>query len=199
MRWLFVVPISDLHAGLDRLRSERQFRHADRLARDAGFFGRHADPGVFSAVFLLFPLRLQAIATTIAGILAVLAPTVGPIVGGWITETYSWHWLFLINVAPGILSAVARRAFAADGRRSRSSEARSLDVAFARSAWRSRWRPGDRPEGSAQPRLAFLRFALLAFRWPARAIGFAGVRSAASQPVVNFRRFAIASSRSAAC
>jgi len=36
----------------------------------------------------------------------VLAPTVGPIVGGWITETYSWHWLFLINVIPGIISAV---------------------------------------------------------------------------------------------
>ena len=45
-------------------------------------------------------------ATTFAGALAVLAPTVGPIVGGWITETYSWHWLFLINVAPGLLSAI---------------------------------------------------------------------------------------------
>ena len=44
--------------------------------------------------------------TTFAGVLAVLAPTVGPIVGGWITETYSWHWLFLINVLPGIFSAV---------------------------------------------------------------------------------------------
>jgi DHA2 family multidrug resistance protein len=32
----------------------------------------------------------------------VLAPTLGPIVGGWITQTYSWHWLFLINVIPGI-------------------------------------------------------------------------------------------------
>ncbi len=39
--------------------------------------------------------------------LAVLAPTVGPIVGGWLTSTYSWHWLFLINVVPGILSALA--------------------------------------------------------------------------------------------
>ncbi len=37
--------------------------------------------------------------------LAVLAPTVGPIVGGWITQTYSWHWLFLINVLPGIAAA----------------------------------------------------------------------------------------------
>ncbi|MGB9040868.1 MAG: DHA2 family efflux MFS transporter permease subunit, partial [Pseudolabrys sp.] len=39
-------------------------------------------------------------------VLAVLAPTVGPIVGGWITETYSWPWLFLINVLPGIIAAL---------------------------------------------------------------------------------------------
>ena len=32
-----------------------------------------------------------------------LAPTLGPVVGGYITETYSWHWLFLINLAPGAL------------------------------------------------------------------------------------------------
>src|SRR6201999_1627013 len=62
---------------------------------------------VFSAVFLLFPLRLHPAATTLAGIVAVMAPTVGPVVGGWITETWSWHWLFLINVAPGLLAATA--------------------------------------------------------------------------------------------
>jgi hypothetical protein len=45
------------------------------------------DPSVFSAVFLLFPVQRQGVATTFAGVLAVLAPTVGPIVGGWITET----------------------------------------------------------------------------------------------------------------
>ena len=67
-----------------------------------GFCGGALIPAVFSAVFLLFPGRRQAIATTLAGALAVLAPTVGPVVGGWITDTYSWHWLFLINVAPGI-------------------------------------------------------------------------------------------------
>jgi len=33
----------------------------------------------------------------------VLAPTVGPIVGGWITETWSWPWLFLVNVIPGLI------------------------------------------------------------------------------------------------
>lgn len=62
-------------------------------------------PVVFSAVFLLFPVARQGLATTVAGVLAVLAPTVGPIVGGWITQTYSWHWLFLINVLPGLLAA----------------------------------------------------------------------------------------------
>src|ERR1019366_8130840 len=71
-----------------------------------GFAGGTLIPAVFSAVFLLFPTQRQGLATTFAGVLAVLAPTVGPIVGGWITETYSWHWLFLINIAPGIISAV---------------------------------------------------------------------------------------------
>jgi DHA2 family multidrug resistance protein len=71
-----------------------------------GFSGGTLIPVVFSAVFLLFPIRLQPLATTIAGVLAVLAPTVGPVVGGWITATYSWHWLFLINVLPGIVAAL---------------------------------------------------------------------------------------------
>ena len=70
-----------------------------------GFFGGTLIPTVFAAVFLLFPPRLQNVATVMAGVLAVLAPTLGPVVGGWITSTYSWPWLFLINVAPGIVAA----------------------------------------------------------------------------------------------
>ena len=70
-----------------------------------GFAGGTLIPAVFSAVFLLFPTRRHPIATTLAGIMAVLAPTVGPVVGGWITDTWSWHWLFLINVIPGIVAA----------------------------------------------------------------------------------------------
>lgn len=70
-----------------------------------GFAAGTLIPAVFSAVFLLFPPRLEALATSIAGILAVLAPTVGPIVGGAITKALSWHWLFLVNVLPGILAA----------------------------------------------------------------------------------------------
>src|SRR6478672_3661344 len=68
-----------------------------------GFAGGVLIPAVFTAVFLLFPHRLHAVATTIGGVVAVLAPTVGPVVGGWITETWSWPWLFLINVVPGLI------------------------------------------------------------------------------------------------
>ena len=37
------------------------------------------------------------------GLVATLAPTIGPTVGGYLTEPFSWHWLFLVNVVPGIV------------------------------------------------------------------------------------------------
>jgi DHA2 family multidrug resistance protein len=69
-----------------------------------GFSGGTLIPMVFSAVFLLLPRRAEGLATTIAGVLAVLAPTLGPVVGGWTTTRFSWHWLFLINVLPGLIA-----------------------------------------------------------------------------------------------
>jgi len=71
-----------------------------------GFFGGAVIPAVFTSVFVLFPKTSHVRATTIAGVFAVLAPTLGPVLGGYITETYSWHWLFFINVGPGILVAL---------------------------------------------------------------------------------------------
>jgi MFS transporter, DHA2 family, multidrug resistance protein len=82
-----------------------------------GFAGGVLIPLVFAAIFLLFPRQNHPLATTIAGVVAVLAPTLGPVVGGWITETTSWHWLFLINVLPGIVAiAVAFVSFAPEPR-----------------------------------------------------------------------------------
>jgi DHA2 family multidrug resistance protein len=92
-----------------------------------GFSGGTLIPAVFSAVFLLFPLRLQGVATTLAGVLAVLAPTIGPVVGGWITETYSWHWLFLINLAPGVVAALVG-ALALPREKGSWSDLRLIDV-----------------------------------------------------------------------
>lgn len=93
-----------------------------------GFAGGSLIPAVFSAVFLLFPPSRQGLATTIAGVLAVLAPTVGPVVGGWVTEHWSWHMLFSINILPGIVAAAAAAAFLPRSAVS-PGELRRLDVA----------------------------------------------------------------------
>ncbi len=70
-----------------------------------GFAGGVLIPLVFSAIFLLFERGFQqTLATTMGGVLAVLAPALGPITGGWLTENFSWQWLFLINVAPGVVT-----------------------------------------------------------------------------------------------
>jgi len=45
------------------------------------------------------------LATMIAGTFAMIAPTIGPAVGGYLTQTYSWHWIFLVNIVPGVLVA----------------------------------------------------------------------------------------------
>jgi DHA2 family multidrug resistance protein len=71
-----------------------------------GFCGGLLIPLVFSAIFLMFPAPERTRPTVVAGLMAMLAPTLGPTVGGFITDTFTWHWLFLINVAPGIAVAV---------------------------------------------------------------------------------------------
>src|SRR5271166_5999308 len=71
-----------------------------------GFCGGAMIPLVFSAIFLMFRWPGRTRATIVAGLMAMLAPTLGPSVGGFITDRYSWHWLFLINVPPGFLVAL---------------------------------------------------------------------------------------------
>src|SRR3981189_387211 len=107
LRWLFVIAIivftltSIGCAFSSHLASLVTFRILQ------GFSGGTLIPAVFSGIFLLFPARSHPIAGTIAGIMAVLAPTVGPVVGGWITHHYSWPLLFLINIVPGVIAVIA--------------------------------------------------------------------------------------------
>ena len=51
-----------------------------------------------------FPPHKRGQAFAIYGMAVVVAPVIGPTLGGWITDTYSWHWVFLINVPMGLLS-----------------------------------------------------------------------------------------------
>src|SRR5512143_3125688 len=68
-----------------------------------GFCGGMLIPGVFTSVFSMMPEKHRVPATALAGTLAVLAPTIGPAVGGYLTEHYTWHAIFLINLAPGAI------------------------------------------------------------------------------------------------
>ena len=64
-------------------------------------------PSVFAAAFTIFPPSRRAIVSPMIGLVATLAPTIGPTVGGYISHAMSWHWLFLVNVVPGILVTTA--------------------------------------------------------------------------------------------
>ncbi|MDB5498515.1 MAG: family efflux transporter permease subunit [Phenylobacterium sp.] len=127
MRWLFVAALSVFTLSSAGCAASSDFATLIAWRVVQGLSGGTLIPAVFSAVFLLFPERRQALATTVAGVLAVLAPTVGPIVGGWITQTYSWHWLFLINLAPGIVAA-SSAAWLLPREAPRWAEARTLDL-----------------------------------------------------------------------
>lgn len=51
-----------------------------------------------------FPPEKRAAAFALYGVTVIVAPAVGPLLGGWLTERYSWHWIFLINIPIGLLS-----------------------------------------------------------------------------------------------
>jgi len=71
-----------------------------------GFIGGGMVPTVFASAYLIFPGPRQKYVAPVVGLIATLAPTIGPTVGGHVTEMLSWHWLFFINIVPGIIVAV---------------------------------------------------------------------------------------------
>jgi DHA2 family multidrug resistance protein len=71
-----------------------------------GFLGGSMIPTVFTTAFIYFGGHQRVIAAATIGAISSLAPTLGPTIGGWITDNYSWHWLFFINLVPGIFVAV---------------------------------------------------------------------------------------------
>ena len=72
-----------------------------------GFIGGGMIPTVFASAFTIFPRSKQPIIGPIIGLVATLAPTIGPTVGGYLTDVFSWHWLFLVNIPPGIMVTLA--------------------------------------------------------------------------------------------
>ncbi|TAL03439.1 MAG: DHA2 family efflux MFS transporter permease subunit [Rhodospirillaceae bacterium] len=109
-RWLYAIGLAGFVLASAACAASESYPVLYTFRFIQGLFGGVLIPAVFSAAFLMFPPQRQALATGIAGSCAMLAPTIGPFIGGWITENLSWHWLFLINIAPGLIAvgAVAR-------------------------------------------------------------------------------------------
>ena len=61
-----------------------------------------------------FPPQQRGLAFALYGITAILAPTVGPTLGGWITFNYSWRWIFFINLPVGVVTWFLVRRFVED-------------------------------------------------------------------------------------
>lgn len=67
-----------------------------------GFFGGAMIPTAFGVIFIIFPKSMHTKVSMIIGLVVTVAPTIGPTIGGYITDVSSWHFMFLLNIVPGV-------------------------------------------------------------------------------------------------
>src|SRR5215470_4252123 len=79
-----------------------------------GLAGGGLQPSSQGALLDAFPREKQGAAQTLFGIAALLAPVVGPTLGGYITDNYGWRWIFYLNVPVGLLAFFMCRALVKD-------------------------------------------------------------------------------------
>ena len=79
-----------------------------------GFFGGGLQPLQQAIILDAFPPEKRSQAFSLSAVAIVVAPVCGPVLGGWITDTYSWHLIFLINVPIGLLVLLGVMHFVQD-------------------------------------------------------------------------------------
>jgi len=105
-RWLFTISaagftLSSLLCGLAwDIQSMILFRAIQ------GMLGASMVPTVFTSSFHYFQGSRRVYSAAVIGTIASVAPSLGPVIGGWITDTWNWHWLFYVNVVPGLLITI---------------------------------------------------------------------------------------------
>jgi DHA2 family multidrug resistance protein len=67
-----------------------------------GLFGGALIPLAFNIILVLLPPAKQTIGLAIFGMTAIFGPSIGPSIGGWLTDNWGWQWIFFINLPPGI-------------------------------------------------------------------------------------------------
>lgn len=68
-----------------------------------GFTGGALIPMAFYLIVTLLPMERRPLGMALFGVTATFAPSIGPSLGGWLTATFSWHYIFYLNVIPGLL------------------------------------------------------------------------------------------------
>jgi DHA2 family multidrug resistance protein len=79
-----------------------------------GFFGGGLQPNQQSIILDTFPPAQRGRAFSLTAVATVVAPVLGPTIGGWITDNFSWRWVFFINVPIGVLTTFAVMALVED-------------------------------------------------------------------------------------
>ena len=79
-----------------------------------GFFGGGLQPTQQAIILDHFPPEKRQQAFSLTAIAIIIAPVVGPVLGGYLTDSYSWHWIFLINIPIGIATFFGVMQFVED-------------------------------------------------------------------------------------
>ena len=95
-----------------------------------GFFGGGLQPNQQSIILDTFEPAQRGRAFSVVAIAVILAPIVGPTLGGWITDNYSWRWVFFINVPVGIFAFFAVAALVEDPPWVQRARARIIDFDY---------------------------------------------------------------------
>ena len=106
---LFIFTVSSLFCGIAPSLGALIFF---RILQGAG--GGGLQPLAQSILADSFPPEKRGIAFAVYGITVIVAPTIGPTLGGWITDNYTWRWIFFINLPVGILALLLVYQFIED-------------------------------------------------------------------------------------
>ncbi len=68
-----------------------------------GITGGALIPLAFNVILTILPPSKQPIGMALFGMTATFGPSIGPTIGGWLTDNYGWQWIFFINVVPGLV------------------------------------------------------------------------------------------------
>src|SRR6516164_2621818 len=161
-----------------------------------GLAGGGLQPSSQAVLLDAFPKEKQGAAQTVFGIAALLAPVVGPTLGGYITDNYGWRWVFYINVPVGLLALIMCNAFVSDPAylKAQTAKARKQNRAFdtlgltllaiTMISWEILLSKGQEWDWFGDP---FLRVQTLAFLFVAGLVGLIFREMRYDNPLVNFR------------